>query len=80
MHGGLKGLTREQFLKKYYDPKAKVYITKGKLKYLMPLDKKIRKLVEPMKQPYPKNSEDDWHKIDRSQFKKKSEEHLEKLN
>ena len=73
-HGGLKGLTREQFLKKYYDPKAKAYITKGKRKYLMPLDKKMRKFVEPMKQPYPKNSEDDWHKIDRSQFKKKSEE------
>lgn len=73
-HGGLKGLTREQFLKKYYDPEAKAYITKGKRKYLMPLDKKMRKFIEPMKQPYPKNSEDDWHKIDRSQFKKKSEE------
>ena len=37
-------------------------------------DKKIRKFIEPMKQPYPKNSEDDWRKIDRSQFKKKSKE------
>lgn len=68
--GGLKGLTREQFIRKYYDPKAVKYITKGKRKYLMPLDKKIRKQIEHLAKPYPK-TDADWQKIDRAQFKSK---------
>lgn len=67
--GGLKGLSREQFLKKYYDRNATPFTTKGKHKYLMPMYKKIRKLIEPLRKPYPKNG--DWKKIDRSQFIKK---------
>lgn len=65
--GGLKGLTREQFIKKYYDPNAEKYTTKGKRKYLMPMDKAMRKQIAPLAQPYPKN--DDWVKIDRTKFK-----------
>ncbi len=66
--GGLQGLTRLQFLQKYYDINAKPYITKGKRKYLMPMDKAMRRQIEPMRKPYPK-TDADWHKIDRSQFK-----------
>lgn len=66
-HGGLKGLTREQFLRKYYDENAVEYVTKGKRKYLMPLDKKLRKQIAALAKPYPK-SDDNWVKIDRSQF------------
>lgn len=73
-HGGLKGLTREQFLRKYYDKNAKAYVTKGKRKYLMPLDKKMRKQLLPLSKPYPKDSKD-WQKIDRSIFKKAKETH-----
>lgn len=65
--GGLQGLTRLQFLQKYYDINAKPYITKGKRKYLMPMDKAMRRQIEPMRKPYPK-TDADWHKIDRSQF------------
>ena len=66
--GGLQGLTRLQFLQKYYDINAKPYITKGKRKYLMPMDKAMRRQIEPLRRPYPKDDAD-WHKIDRSQFK-----------
>jgi hypothetical protein len=57
-----------QFLQKYYDSNAKPYITKGKRKYLMPMDKAMRRQIEPLRRPYPKDDAD-WHKIDRSQFK-----------
>lgn len=66
--GGLKRLTREEFIHKYYDKNAYEYITKGKRKYLMPLDKAMRKQILPLAKPYPKKDED-WHKIDRTQFK-----------
>lgn len=69
--GGLNGLTREAFLKKYYDRNATPYVTKGKRKYLMPMDKKIKKQVEALRKPYPKN--DEWQKIDRTQFEKRDE-------
>ena len=68
--GGLQGLTRAEFIRKYYDANAYPYITKGKRKYLMPMDKKMRKQIEPLRKPYPKNDAD-WHKIDREQFKHK---------
>ena len=66
--GGLQGLTRLQFLQKYYDSNAKPYITKGKRKYLMPMDKAMRRQIESLRRPYTKD-DTDWHKIDRSQFK-----------
>ena len=55
-------------VRKYFDPHAEQFITKGKRKYLMPMDKKMRKQLAPLAKPYPKN--DDWVKIDRAQFKK----------
>jgi hypothetical protein len=70
--GGLKGLTLEQFLHKYYDPHAYAFVTKGKRKYLYPLDKKMRKQIEPLSQPYPK-ADAHWVKIDRNTFKKEKE-------
>ena len=54
--GGLKGLTREQFIKKYYDRNAKAYITKGKLKYIYPLTKELKDKCLKLKKPYPKNA------------------------
>lgn len=66
--GGLKGLTREQWIKKYVDKNAVEFVTKGKRKYLMPFDKKIRKMIEPLRKPYPK-SDKNWKKIDRNIFK-----------
>ena len=38
----------------------------------MPFDKKMRKQVLPLAQPYPKESAD-WVKIDRNQFKPKAD-------
>ena len=67
-HGGLKGLTREQFLRKYYDANAAKYVTQGKRKYLMPMNKQVRKKLISQALPYPK-SDENWAKIDRSQFK-----------
>lgn len=53
--GGLHGLTRLQFVRKFYDPHAVEYVTKGKRKYLMPMDKRTRKLILPLSKPYPKD-------------------------
>ena len=71
--GGLHGLSRKEFLQKYYDKNAVEFVTKGKRKYLFPLDKAMKKQIEPLRKPYPKTDEN-WHKIDRSQFKKEKEE------
>ena len=49
------------------------FFTKGKRKYLMPLDKKIRKLILPLAQPYPKEDAN-WQKVDRSKFNKTEEQ------
>lgn len=72
-HGGLHGLTREQFLQKFYDADARAFVTRGKRKYLMPLDKKMRRQVAPLAKPYPKNDGDHWHKINRETFKTREE-------
>ena len=52
--GGLNGLSRKQFLQKYYDINAVEYITKGKIKYIYPLDKNIIKLCQKLSKQYPK--------------------------
>lgn len=70
--GGLKGLSREQFIHRYYDKDAVECTTKGKRKYLMPLDKRLRKKIQCLAKPYPKEST--WKKIDRSVFKNKTED------
>lgn len=57
-HGGLHGLTREQFIHKYYDENAYPYITKGKHKYIMVFDKKMRKKLLREVKPYPKKKEE----------------------
>lgn len=53
--GGLHGLTRLQFVQKYYDSNATEYVTHGKRKYLMPLDKRLHKQLQPQVKPYPKD-------------------------
>ena len=55
-HGGLGGLGRAQFIRKFYDPQAVEYVTQGKRKYLMPLDKRTRKMILPLSKPYPKEA------------------------
>ena len=54
-------------IRKYFDPDAVEFITQGKRKYLMPMDKKMKKQIAPLAKPYPKN--EDWVKIDRKTFK-----------
>lgn len=68
---GLDG-SIENIKKVYGTQKVEKFFTKGKRKYLMPLDKKMRKQVLPLAQPYPKESAD-WVKIDRNQFKPKAD-------
>jgi hypothetical protein len=53
--GGLNGLSRKEFLIKYYDINAKEYITKGKIKYIYPIDKSLIPLCKSLSKPYPKN-------------------------
>lgn len=54
LKGGLNGLSRKEFLQKYYDSNAKEYITKGKIKYIYPLDKSLLLLCKSLSKPYPK--------------------------
>lgn len=55
-------------VRQFIDPNAEVFFTQGKRKYLMPMDKRMRKQIAPLSKPYPK-ADADWHKIDREQFK-----------
>ena len=43
-----------EWLRLNVDPNAEVFTTKGKHKYLMPLNRKMRKQIEPLRKPYPK--------------------------
>lgn len=70
-HGGLNGLSREQFIKRFYDPNAREFITKGKRKYLMPLNKVLKKKLLPLTKPYPKEA--GWHKIDRKAYSRNND-------
>lgn len=45
------------WLQKNIDPKAKIKKTKGKHKYVMPMNKKARKEIEHLVVPYPKSGE-----------------------
>jgi hypothetical protein len=54
--GGLNGLSRKEFLTKYYDKNAIEYITKGKIKYIYPLDKTLIPLCRSLSKPYPKQA------------------------
>ena len=54
--GGLNGLSRKEFLIKYYDKNAVEFITKGKLKYIYPLHNSILPLCNTLKKEYPKKA------------------------
>ena len=54
-------------VKRFFDPNAVEFHTKGKRKYLMPMDKAMRKQILPLAKPYPKEDEQ-WSKIDRNTF------------
>ena len=56
--GGLNGLSRKDFLIKYYDKNALEFITKGKLKYIYPLYNSMLPLCNKLKKDYPKNLSD----------------------
>ena len=45
-----------QWLKENIDPNAEEFITKGKSKYLYPMNKQTRKEIKPLEKPYPKNA------------------------
>lgn len=62
--GGLNGLTRKEFLKKYYDKNAIEFITKGKIKYIYPIDKKLINMCKEMKKPYLKDMAKKSDKVD----------------
>lgn len=57
----------ENIKKVYKTSHVEKFFTKGKRKYLMPLNKKIRKQILPLAKPYPKEDEN-WQKVDRTQF------------
>lgn len=54
--GGLNGLSRKDFLIKNYDKNAFEYITKGKLKYIYPLNNSMLDLCNKLKKDYPKKA------------------------
>ena len=51
---GIKQTIQE--VRKHLDPNATIFYTKGKHRYLMPLDKEMRKQVEKLSKPYPKKT------------------------
>ena len=63
-----KSGTLENIKKAYNTEDVVKFYTKGKRKYLFPLDKKMKKQIEPLRQSYPKEDEA-WTKIDRNKFK-----------
>ena len=68
--GGLNGLTRKQFIQKYYDKDAFEFVTKGKIKYIYPLDKSLISLCKSLSRPYPKQAVE-VHKLNSSQSSEK---------
>ncbi len=55
-------------VRKYFDANATEFITQGKRKYLMPMDKQMRRKLSQLAKPYPKN--DGYEKPKREQYKK----------
>ena len=54
---GMKiGRNTLETVRKYLDPNAIVHYTKGKYRYLYPLNKEMRKQIEPLAKPYPKKN------------------------
>lgn len=55
--GSLKGGVQSlDWVKSHLDPKATIWEGSPKHRYLMPLDKEMRKKIEPLSKPYPKRS------------------------
>lgn len=65
-------------VRKFLDPNAEIFVTEGKRKYLMPMDKKMRKQILPLAKPYPKN-EGEWTKIDRKEYGKRTKLATERI-
>lgn len=61
-----------EMVRRFFDPNAVTFRSAGKRKYLMPMDKAMRKKIIHLAKPYPKK-DDNWQKIDRSKFKKHGE-------
>ena len=75
--GGLHGLSRLEFVRKYYDKNATEYVTTGKRKYLMPMDKRLRKQLQQLAKPYPKNPDKVTYKESHPEKYKKSKSNTE---
>lgn len=58
-------------VRKYFDPNATEFVTEGKHKYCMPMDKAMRRQLAHLAKPYPKN-DGEWTKIDRNIFKNRN--------
>ena len=52
--GAMGGVQSLQWVRKHLDPQATEWITKGKHKYVMPLDSEMRTLALALRQPYPR--------------------------
>jgi hypothetical protein len=52
--GAKGGKQSISWIRKNIDPNATVFRTRGKYKYLMPLDKNMGKQIDPLRKPYPK--------------------------
>lgn len=65
-------------VRKVYGQDTQLFFSDGKRKYLFPLDKAMKKQIEPLRKPYPKTDEN-WHKIDRSQFKQEKNKTFDNL-
>lgn len=53
---GSKGFVQNIDGAKNIDPNATVKISKGKYRYLMPLDEDMKRKIEPLRKPYPKRA------------------------
>lgn len=51
-----KGSQRIEWLRAHVDPNAQIYESNGKHKYLMPLNKEMKKKILPLAKPYPKRT------------------------
>lgn len=56
-HGKPANMTTKEYAKKL-DPNSTVIMGSSKHRYLMPLDRKMRKQIAPLAKPYPKKQED----------------------
>lgn len=65
-------------VRRFFDPNATVFRSAGKRKYLMPLDKAMKRQIAHLAKPYPKTDEN-WSKIDREPFRREEAAQGEKM-